>query len=181
MHLDFLLSQERIEGHVLEGPPPAGFNCARDAQNRFLYERAWAEQEELVSTTYLYRIEGRVAAYATVCMTGVVLGTREKPASIPYKQIAALHLVQLGVDRRFQRVGLGSYVVGDVIGLGWEVSEHIGCRYLALDAHPDLVGWYERQGFSTNKTMQKQRVEAATSRESGAPLPVSMRFDLLNL
>lgn len=181
MYLDFLLLQERIEGHVLEGPPPVGFDCARHAQNRFRNERAWADQEELLSTTYLYRVEGRVAAYATVRMTGIVLGTREKPASIPYKQIAALHLVQLGVDRRFKGAGLGSYVVGDVIGLGWEVSEHVGCRYLALDAHPDLAGWYARQGFTINTTMQKQRIDASAGGESGATLPVSMRFDLLNL
>lgn len=181
MYLDFLFAQQRIEGAILEGPPPGGFDCAREAQNRFLYERAWPEQEELLTTTYLYRLEGHVAAFATVCMTSIVLGTREKPASIRYTHVAALHLAQVAVDRRFQRTGLGSHVVGDIIGLGWEVSEDVGCRYLALDAEPGLVGWYQRQGFTINRTMQKQRMEAFADQERQQELPVSMRFDLLNL
>lgn len=172
---------EGIKGEWLEAPPPAGFDCARDAQNRFLYEHAWTDQEELLSMTYLYRVRQAVAAYATVRMTDLVLGTREKPRSVRYKHIGALHLAQLGVDRRFQREGLGRQVVGDVIGLGCELSEHVGCRYLSLDAQPDLVNWYEEQGFTINKVMQKQRIEQEGGKRMPGPLPVSMRFDLMEL
>jgi GNAT superfamily N-acetyltransferase len=168
-----------IEGDRLEGPPPAGFDCARDAQNRFLYDSAWLDQQEAVSTTYLYYIQGLIAAYATVCMHGIVLGTRERPRSIRYKQVAAVHLAQLGVDRRFQGEGLGRRVIADMVGLARESSEFVGCRYLALDARPDLVGWYAKRGFRINKVMQKERIEAATGKRDPADIPVSMRFDLL--
>jgi GNAT superfamily N-acetyltransferase len=169
-----------IEGDRLEGPPPAGFDCARDAQNRFLYDCAWLDQQEAVSTTYLYYVQGFVAAYATVCMHAIVLGTRERPRSIRYKQVAAVHLAQLGVDRRFQGEGLGHRVIADMVGLARESSEFIGCRYLALDAHPDLIGWYAKRGFRINKVMQKQRIEAAAGKHDPADIPVSMRFDLLD-
>lgn len=169
----------RITGDVLDEPPPLGFDCAREAQNRFLYQHAWPEQHEWLSTTYLYHVDGVLAAYASVCANAIVLGSREKPRSIRYKQIGAMKLAQLGVDRRFQGRGLGRSVVSDMISLAREVSEYVACRYIALDAQPDLVEWYSAQGFRINKTEQKQRIEAAAGRIDPLNLSVSMRFDLL--
>ncbi len=177
---DDLFFLPSLEGDRMEGPPPSGFDCAREAQNLFFYQQAWPDQEESISTTYLYYVQGIVAAYATVCMHAIVLGTREKPRSIRYKQIPAVHLAQMGVDRRFQGTGMGRRVVADVIRLARESSEFVGCRYLALDAVPDLLDWYAYWGFRINKMMQKQRLDAAAGRVDPAELPVSMRFDLLD-
>ena len=48
-------------------------------------------------------------------------------------------------------------------------------------AQPDLVGWYQEQGFVVNKVVQKQRVDAAiASGRSVDDLAVSMRFDLID-
>lgn len=177
---DDLIFLSALEGDRLAGPPPSGFDCAREAQNRFLYQQAWTDQEESISTTYLYSVQGVLAAYATVCMHAIILGTREKPRSIRYKQIPAVHLAQMGVDRRFQGTGMGRRILADVIRLARESSEFVGCRYLALDAIPDLLDWYARWGFRINKVVQKQRLEGAAGRVDQAELPVSMRFDLLD-
>lgn len=170
-----------IEADRLEGPPPPGFDCAREAQNRFLYEHAWSDQLEALSTTYLYHVQGVVAAYATICMHSIELGTREKPRSIRYKQISAVQLAQLGVDRQFQGEGLGRRIIADMIGLARESGEYVGCRYLALDSRPDLVDWYAKSGFRINKVMQKRRIEAAAGARDRSELTVSMRFDLLDI
>jgi hypothetical protein len=172
---------DRISGDVLEEPPPGGFDCASEAQNRFLYERAWVEQQERLSTTYLYYVDRIMAAYAAVCASAIVLGTREKPSSIRYKQIGVMKLAQLGVDRRFAGWGMGRSIVSDMIALGREVSDFVACRYVALDAQPDLVQWYAGQGFRINRSEQKQRIEAAAGKRDPAEVPVSMRFDLLGL
>ncbi|HEY0023037.1 MAG TPA: hypothetical protein VGB24_09005 [Longimicrobium sp.] len=57
------------------------------------------------------------------------------------------------------------------------VAAMVACRYVVLDARPELVGWYERQGFVINKVEQRAREEAA-ARRGASSIPVSMRFDL---
>lgn len=110
-------------------------------------------------------------------MDALVLGTREKPSALRYKNLAALKLAQLGVDHAFQHRGIGLTVVGDVIMLALDEAQRVGCRYVTLDAQPDLVGWYEGQGFEINRLIQNQRIAAAAGR-SADEIPVSMRFDL---
>jgi ribosomal protein S18 acetylase RimI-like enzyme len=172
-------SSDALVGRRMDEPPPRGFDCGREAQNRFLYDSAWSDQSERLSVTYLYYVSGLFAAYATALMNSVVLGSREKPKSISYKSIAALHLAQLGVDIRFQGWGLGSELLSDVTEFARQLSNSLGCRYVTLDAHPELVGWYEKHGFVINKLVQKQRIEAAAGKRPLDLLPVSMRFDLL--
>lgn len=168
-----------IEIQKLHGVPPSGFDCGRDEQNRFLFERAWPDQRKRLSTTYLYFVQGELASYATVCMDSLPLGREEREAGILYKYVSALKLAQLGVDRHFHGQGLGRHVVADVILLALEASDRFGCRYVTLDSQPDLVDWYARQGFVRNKLRQRERVnDAAAHGRDPSAIAVSMRFDL---
>jgi GNAT superfamily N-acetyltransferase len=171
-------SLNEVVVHRLEDEPPLGFDCGRAAQNQFLYEFAALDQDEWVSCTYLHFLQDTCVAYATVCMDSLPLGTREKPRSVRYRRVSALMLAQLGVGKRFQGMGLGREVIADVVALAREAAVHVGCRYVSLDAHPDLVGWYERHGFVVNKLHQKERIAAVAGKANPAPLAVSMRFDL---
>ncbi|HEU0302017.1 MAG TPA: GNAT family N-acetyltransferase [Longimicrobium sp.] len=174
-------ASEDLVSRKLDEPLPPPLDCGREMQNRFLRECAWRDQQEMVSVTYIYFATGIPVAFATVSMDTVQLGSRERPKSIPYRSIGAVKLLQLGVDRPFQGIGLGGQVLEDLVALAREGSKRHGCRYLTLDAQPDLVGWYQEQGFVINRVAQKQRVEAAIA--SGRPveeLAVSMRFDLID-
>lgn len=168
---------EELTVRKLDGVPPPGFDCLRDAQNRFFYEGAWPEQRQRLTTTYVYYAGDAPAAYMAVCMDGVQLGTREKPRALHYRNIAALKLAQLGVDQAYQGQGIASSIIVQVIKLALDEAQRVGCRYVTLDAHPDLVGWYQSLGFEINKAMQKQRISAAAGRDP-SEIPVSMRFDL---
>lgn len=162
----------------LDGEPPLDFDCGRVAQNQFLYNSAARDQGEWISCTYLHFLRGICVAYATVCMDSLPLGTREKPRSIRYKYIGALKLAQLGVDRRVQGRGLAREVIADVVALAQDAAVRIGCRYVSIDAQPDLVGWYERHGFVVNKLHQKEKLAAAGGTIDPAHMTVSMRLDL---
>jgi GNAT superfamily N-acetyltransferase len=168
---------DELRVQKLEDAPPSGFDCGRESQTRFLYDYAWHDQRQRVSTTYLYHVAGLLAAYATVCMDAISLGRRERPGALRYQEIAALKLAQLGVDRIFQGRGYGALAVASVIALAIELSQRAGCRYGTLDAKPDLVAWYQGLGFEINQLKQKQRIEAAGTRNPDE-IPVSMRFDL---
>lgn len=169
---------DEIVVHKLKDDPPGDFDCGREAQNRFFHGRAHYDQQQWISCTYLHFHGGTCVAYATVCMDALALGTREKPTSIPYRFVGALKLAQLGVDQRFQGRGLGREVLADVVDLARGAAQRYGCRYVSLDAHPDLVGWYQKNGFVINKLAQIQRREATAGKVDPSELAVSMRLDL---
>jgi len=178
MAQDHRWTAERLTSTVLKGPPPTGFDCGREEQNDFLYSHAWIDYREYVSTTYLFLAEGRLAAYATVLWNSLPLTRRER-GSIRYKYVSALKLGQLGVDRTFHGQGLGNHVVAFMIDSARADSAPARCRYLTLDARPDLVDWYARQGFVPNELRQQERIrDAIEHHRDPATIPVSMRFDL---
>jgi hypothetical protein len=52
-----MVSPDEIAIRTLDGSPEPGFDCGRSDQNAFLYERAWPDQQEQVSVTYLYYVK----------------------------------------------------------------------------------------------------------------------------
>ncbi|HET7234189.1 MAG TPA: GNAT family N-acetyltransferase [Longimicrobium sp.] len=165
----------------LEGPPEPGFDCGHSEQNAFLYEHAWRDQQELVSVTYQYFVDGIFAGFATVSMDGLALTFRERGPYIRYETVGATKLAQLGVDVRFQGRGLGETIVADVIARAQKSGERIGCRFVAVDARPGLDGWYERLAFKRNKLMQQRMAQLALEKKRDVErLATSMRFDIRN-
>ncbi|HSU15997.1 GNAT family N-acetyltransferase [Longimicrobium sp.] len=166
----------------MEGPPPARFDCGRSDQNAFFHGYSWSDQQASLSTTYLIWRSGILAGFVTVSMSVVALDPRERDPVIRFRDVSALKLLQLGVDRAFQGSGLGRYAVRWALGLGQIVGEKVACRYVTLDAQPDLVLWYERQGFVPNKLAQKRRIaDALQHGRDPERIAVSMRFDLRDI
>lgn len=163
----------------MDGPPEPGFDCGRAEQTAFLYERAYAEQEAQLSVTYMYYVKGILAAYATICMDALPLGPRERGRTVRYREVGALKLGQLGVARSFQKMGVGKIIVADVIARAEDEAWRVGCRYVTLDAQPELVEWYQKQGFKRNAFRQEMRVQDALAHgRNPDSIAVSMRFDL---
>jgi hypothetical protein len=168
-----------LRAERLEGSPPPAFDCGRDEQNEHLHRRAWEDQQQRLSTTYLLQRSGLPAGYVTVCMDSLPLARGEREPAIRYQHVSALKLAQLGIDLRFQGMGMGTEAVGFVVRLASRVGEQVGCRYVTLDAQPDLEGWYARQGFLRNQLQQQQRREDAIShRRDPETIAISMRYDL---
>jgi len=168
-----------VHSSKLDTEPLFAFDCGRDDQNEFLRRWAWPDQNARLSTTYLLDVNGLVAGYITVCMDSLPLSRRERGVEIRYRNVSALKLAQLGVDRRFQGMGIGREAVLIALAFANRVSEQVGCRYVTLDAHPALEGWYQSLGFTTNRLRQQERLaEAGLHERDPAEVPVSMRFDL---
>lgn len=168
-----------MEACPIDGQPPAGFDCGRESQNRYLYARAWRDAKAAVSMTHLVFIKGLLAGYATLMMDRIALGPDEKPKGVTWRLVPALKIAQLAVDRRFAGYGLGKFLVSLAVEFARDTRTSMGCRFITLDAEPELIGWYESIGFHRNLEEQLSRTRLAL--ESGrdiSSLPVSMRFDL---
>jgi GNAT superfamily N-acetyltransferase len=170
---------EDLEFQRLDGPPPSRFDCGRVEQNEFLHRHAWLDQLHLASTTYLFYLDGLLAAFAAVCNDSIPLSRDERGVGLRFSRVGSVKLAQLGVHTSFQGRGLGREVVRFVVELAQVTSTQIACRYLTVDASPDLVGWYGGIGFRENRMQQEQRIrDAATHRRDPEGIAVSMRFDL---
>lgn len=172
-------STGEVNVRVLRGPPEAGFDCGREEQTRFFSQRAWTDQQAQLSVTHCYFLGGVLVAYATLCMDAIPLGKKERESDVRYPSVGAVKLAQLGVAVPFQGVGIGKLVVASVIKLARLQGQQVGCRYVTLDAQPDLVSWYESQGFHRNDLRQTERIlDALTHGREPERIAVSMRFDL---
>jgi GNAT superfamily N-acetyltransferase len=162
----------------LDGDPPLSFDCGNEEQNEYLLYQARQDQETLIAVTYLLHVKGIEAAYLTFCMDSLQLG-HEQPEDISRGQVPALKLAQLGVSVGFQGFRLGKYLVGLAIKRAIQLSNEVGCRYLTVDARPDVVSFYQDQGFVKNKVEQRRRRKLARKRDRDLDqLSVSMRFDI---
>jgi hypothetical protein len=148
-------------------------------QNQFFHEQAWVDQGQRLSTTYVLEAHAITAGFVTLCMDAIPLSRQERGPSIRYQKVGALKLAQLGIDGRFQGIGLGRWAVGFVVDFANGMSARLACRYITLDAQPELEGWYREQGFRRNDLHQQQRLEDAVRNGRNAEtVGVSMRFDL---
>jgi GNAT superfamily N-acetyltransferase len=166
---------------ILREEPPTGFDCGRPEQNAYLYESARRDTENLASVTHLFFIKGIFAGYITLTSDGLRLASSEKDKGLRYTELPAMKLGQLGVDLRFQGRGFGAFLIGYAVDVARQLSASlgVGCRYVTVDAQPDLVTWYERLGFDRNKLVQKERIaKAQQAGRNTDSLAVSMRFDL---
>lgn len=165
----------------LEGKPPLDFDCDRDEQNEFLHARAIEDQTRMLSVTYLAHASGIVVGFMTLAMDAIALQTKEKPDSnIPYKRFSAVKIAQLATDRRWQGRGIGKSMVAFAAHTALRLQNQVGCRYLTVDAKPDVVDWYGAQEFKINKIAKKERLELAQMRNVDPDsLPISMRQDLV--
>ena len=75
--------------------------------------------------------------------------------------------------------GLGRDTVSFAIDLARWMGQQAACRYVILDAQPDLEEWYGRIGFTRNELQQERRIlDALSHRRDPNRIAVSMRYDL---
>jgi|GEM_PF-6914987 len=72
----------------------------------------------------------------------------------PYHKYPSIKIARLAVDKRYERQGVGGFLVLAAIGLAMSVSEVIGCRYVTVDSKPESISFYEKLGF---KIVEKYR------------------------
>lgn len=108
-------TRDDLEMRVLNGQPPAGFDCGDESYNRFLYSRAWRDQKRGVTVTHLLRIKGIPAAYVTLTMDKIRLGPSEKPKGVSWQFVGAVKVAQLAVAKPFAGFGLGAFLLAYVV------------------------------------------------------------------
>lgn len=150
------------------------FDCGDEDLNDFLRTDAARLEDLGVARTHLAWRVDQLVGYVTLIADSVELQTRERKKLrllhhdhpvVPAVKVARL-AVATGHRNTFH--GTGTLLMAFAYSQAILVSAQIGCRLLTVDAYPKAVSFYERLGFTRNKSQRSDDLQAS----------VSMRLDL---
>jgi GNAT superfamily N-acetyltransferase len=124
------------------------FNCLSQELNDFLKNDALKDQNNMISRTSLCFWNGELVGFFTL-----IADTIEAKAVIDglehyeYRKYPGVKIARLAVDTRFERRGIGTYLLLAAIGKTLSVCESIGCRYILVDSKKDSIGFYQKNEF----------------------------------
>jgi GNAT superfamily N-acetyltransferase len=125
----------------------------------FVTQEAFTYQAEKLGVTYLAFYEERLVGFVTVSMTCLKIEEVEEEEKVgeirvPYP---ALLLGRLAVDKGLRRKGIGTSLCEFAIGLAVDISERVGCRYVALHTLPNRVSFYTQEPLSFVESSLERR------------------------
>ncbi len=131
--------------HVVEG-----FDCGREALNRFLIRFALQNESGGASRTYVALVEREVAGYYTLVVGQVAYeGAPERlTKGLARHPVPIMLLARLAVAIKWQGKGLGSGLLKDAMLRTLQAAEIAGIRAFAVHAKDDEArAFYERFDF----------------------------------
>lgn len=134
-----------------EGDDLSGFRCGDETVDLWAEKHASNARKRGTAVVYVTYCNGMPAGFYTLSAHSVnradVAGgwlTRNSPDQIP-----AVLLGMLGVDEKFQGMGLGAQLLKDAIENSLKIAALAGAKALIVDpTGPSAEAFYERFGFS---------------------------------
>jgi GNAT superfamily N-acetyltransferase len=127
-----------------------GFDCGREALNRFLIRYAFQNQQAGASQTYLALADAEVVGYYTLVVGQVeYYGAPERlKKGLARHPVPIMLLARLAIARHWQRKRLGSGLLKDAMRRTLEAADIAGIRALVVHAKDEEAkAFYERYDF----------------------------------
>jgi len=67
-------------------------------------------------------------------------------ADVPYKEYPAIKIARLAVDKKYERRGVGRFLLLVAVGKALKISDEVGCRFITVDSKQGSIGFYEKRG-----------------------------------
>ena len=147
MHTRFSYDKLEIVSYT-ERHDVSHFECRTPDLNAFLKEDAFKNQEELISKTYLCYLFNQLVGYITLT-TDIIKKEEvrgEERIDVPYKEYPAIKIARLAVDKKYERKGVGGFLLLVAVGKAFKISDEVGCRFITVDSKQDSIGFYEKRG-----------------------------------
>ncbi|HSB14022.1 MAG TPA: GNAT family N-acetyltransferase [Bryobacteraceae bacterium] len=135
-------------GHVLEG-----FDCGREALNRFLIRYALQSQQAGASQTYVALANAEVAGYYTLVVGQVEYdGAPERlKRGLARHPVPIMLLARLAIAIGWQGKGLGSGLLKDAMLRTLQAADIAGIRAFVVHAKDaEAKSFYERYDFTAS-------------------------------
>ena len=147
----------------------SSFSCGDIEIDYFFQKYAGQNQfKHYIGTTYVATDEKEIFGFVTVSSGS--LSRDELPANlqkrVPNYPLPILHIVRVGVDKRYQKRGLGKELIFSAFKLALEQQKSVGCIGVVVDAKEGAIAFYQRLGF------MKLEVIRGLSKAKPAPIPM---------
>lgn len=149
-NLNANLDNELIILPLDEADDLSSFDCNSEELNDFLKTNALLDQNNLVNRTRLCFCNDSLAA-DTIETKNVIDGIE----SYPYRKYPAVKIARLAVDSRFERCGIGTFLMKIILAQVVSICDNIGCRYLLVDSKLESIGFYEKFEFKVAEKNKK--------------------------
>ncbi len=147
MHTRFSYDELEIVSYT-ECHDVSRFESRTSDLNAFLKEDAFKNQEALISKTYLCYHFDQLVGYITLT-TDIIKKEEvqgEERIDVPYKEYPAIKIARLAVDNKYERKGVGRFLLLVAAGKALKISDEVGCRFITVDSKKDSIGFYEKRG-----------------------------------
>lgn len=165
------------------------FSCGKPHLDAFLVDQALAQHaDRLGFTCVVFHEDFQEApvAYYTLANDGIPLKQSEQTElghreQLSFATFPAVKIGRLAVHHTLHGSGVGSAVMKLIIGEILDNSTQSAARLLVVDADntPDVIAYYERQGFQNSLWAQDQLQNHGRNKRSGRPATVKMIRDVL--
>jgi GNAT superfamily N-acetyltransferase len=126
------------------------FDCGNAMINRFVRHSLKKRVRKNLSRAYLLLDNReRFAGFYTLDAFSIAresFDTHRRPSGLP-PVIPVIKLGMLGIDKRYQREGLGRRLLRDAMIKTYRLSQIAGCAGLYLLAEKEAIPFYEQLGF----------------------------------
>ena len=126
------------------------FDCNNEMINTFVKKSLKKRVKRGLSQAYILLDGDRVAGFYTLDSFAITRdsfeGSDKMPAGLP-PMVPVVKLGMLGVDKHYQRKGIGKRLLRDAFIKVVEVSDIIGCKGIYLLAESEAIAFYKKLGF----------------------------------
>ena len=170
------------------GDAPGDFRCKKPEFAEYPNAIAAYDQQQRMGRAYWAVRESKVVGYIVLAMGSVDKGRQADLGIDTYGPIPALLITRLATDERYERQGIGRYLIAHAVRLASIMSADVGCRIVYANSEPDVVEFYKATGFTrfgdtrspglgAARLASGGRADAAAA-AAGDPEYVSMYIDL---
>ena len=150
-----------------------GFNCG-DGEgeadlNGFLIDDAKLSQDDLITKTYLCFYNSNLVGFITLLNDTIGKDRVEDGIEeYEYGKYPAIKIARLAVQKEYRDRDIGTSLLNWALGKVYDVSKHVGCRYITVNAKRESIEFY------TVKSKLKFRIVKATEKNNYPSLYLDM-------
>ncbi len=135
----------------------SSFSCLSQELNDFLKNDALIAQNNMISRTHLCFLKDELVGFFTLIADTIeATAVTDGLEHYEYRKYSSVKIARLAVDLKFERRGIGTYLLLAAIGKTLEVCENIGCRYILVDSKRDSIGFYQKNEFKLVEKYKKR-------------------------
>ena len=123
------------------------FDCKDDMINEFVHKKLKRRVKKGLSQAFvLLDDEQNFIGFYTLDAFSIAREFFENSKGLP-PSIPVIKLGMLGIDKRYQNIGLGKRLLRDAFLKVVEISNYIGCAGIYLLSQKNAVSFYQNLGF----------------------------------